>query len=1195
MASNDTGHGGGMAAGFTALVAILTVLGGLLLVTRQLSSERPLAKPGIALQGVGKQKVEARLWEDPFSPWEKTSTKNLEAWKEVGLKGLREQLQTRRKNLNDARTGKGTSGRILVMPVLVPGGAYSEMREARIRSRFAVVSALGQAGYVPEDPEHLGVIRGPWDKGVKKSDSSDSWISYEWYRTRTFDSRSGCRDRKKYILLIWVPEEPLIENPSDRLFGLIQPLIQEDVDISASVIGPMYSHTLRALTGGTYAPEHIAKPGSAAGKNMRSIFGRTSLYLATPNAMDEVLGEGTRGDYPRLSVRELLKQTYGFQDVRNLAATDDQLAQEVMDELKLRDLDLTDTRNHLVLVSEWDSFYGRMLSLTYAAELAVRQKRVGSRQAFIKARIAGSDSIWPTNLESFVYQRGLDGQTSSMEVSSKKTEVTRQNSGKPASLEDLKHWMPDGNRAEGPARFDYLSRLGNRIAELDRSLRREKGARVSAVGIVGGDTYDTLLILQALRRHFPDTLFFTTELDARLWNPSEWEWTRNLIVVSGYGLELNKEIQKQVPAFRSGIQTAQFAATLAALGEPKLAGDIKVPVRRFEIGRQGGVDLSVAEPGVLQPHPPWMAGVMPGRVRYLFPAVLGLVAVIILMTLMCRPWRALTVERDQHVGESLWLREEDIGSVGGCAIINRKLIQAGKQGGGSSGAIRWVWVKWQEFYQETDDPADRTRQRSMPVFLDFLNQMLKNHEWTEGSLIKDESVFDPTFRERLAPSRAEAARVQPFLRKSSLSTLQTQREVADRVLDSLQDMEGKVPKDLGSSFSSAFAASSARKAGVALYQARRAKARGFWWGTGALVVITLVLLGSCLRDTYGRAGGEPFSLISGTSAWPAVWLRFLSLVLAGIFIMRAYAGLKEGVLEVTRRYRLPLEREDVKCSMTLPTTPIPLSHVNAGELWRSYLTMGHWKHRLWRIAPLVLVYLLLGFALMAMAPDPLRPVRGTAVAFWERLSLVLAVLSFLILAFGTLDATRLCRWLIEQLSEAPTLYPASTREYFQRLRGGLEKIEVLNEWIDLKLISELTDRVGRLIYYPFIVFFVLLLSRNVWWDHWSWPLPLTVIFTLNLVFAVAAALILQKSAHKARRIGLERLQDKIKELRAKKPRTQVEKDEYTIDQLNELLAEMRDLKTGAFGTFWQSPVLGALLVPSGGTVALQVISYLMGR
>jgi len=113
----------------------------------------------------------------------------------------------------------------------------------------------------------------------------------------------------------------------------------------------------------------------------------------------------------------------------------------------------------------------------------------------------------------------------------------------------------------------------------------------------------------------------------------------------------------------------------------------------------------------------------------------------------------------------------------------------------------------------------------------------------------------------------------------------------------------------------------------------------------------------------------------------------------------------------------------------------------------------------------------------------------------------MAVFSFLFLTFMTIDAARLCRWFIQHLSAAPTQYPVATTDHFSRLRGDVDR-QYLDEWIDLQLIAELTERVGRLVYYPSIVFFLLLLARNGWWDRWPWVL--IAVFVCNFLLAISS-------------------------------------------------------------------------------------------
>src|SRR5262249_23102570 len=133
------------------VLALVTVIGGAFLVSGRLTSQRPAASSGSAAQNIGEQTLDARLWEDPLASFEKDAKQAAEAGDALGR--LTEQIRTRR--LIDTNA-------VLVLPVTVPGGPYSEDRESRIRSRFAVVSALSEAGYAPSDAEHLGIAALPW-------------------------------------------------------------------------------------------------------------------------------------------------------------------------------------------------------------------------------------------------------------------------------------------------------------------------------------------------------------------------------------------------------------------------------------------------------------------------------------------------------------------------------------------------------------------------------------------------------------------------------------------------------------------------------------------------------------------------------------------------------------------------------------------------------------------------------------------------------------------------------------------------------------------------------------------------------------------------------------------------------------------------------------------------------------------------
>jgi hypothetical protein len=1216
------GHGSrsGIPLSPTTLLAVLTLAGSVLLVSHKLSSDRPVASAGSSYGTIGDQLIDTRLWEDPFPAVDQTTA------------GQRANVVTdipALQNLISSRAG--TNSGVLLLPVMVSGGPYSEDREGRIRSRFAVVSALSQQGYAPDDAEHIGALDVPWlsaavletnlataascQEVLAQARGATLRVNYEWYRRRVFGPDSG--GHGEWVLALWLDEDQFTDYPLLRIALLLQPFLsnassgQTNLVGQVALLGPGRSATLRAMLPGEFSgqpPSKTMSPGLWL--QVTNALQRVDLFTATASAMDEVLVNAANYGPPRAAVVKRLTNGL-FRVAFNFAATDSQYAGAVLDELSLREVDVDRPVNHLVLISEWDSFYGRTLSLTYAAELAVFQGRSPSRAQFVDDYRRGQ-LVWPTNLHSFLYLRGLDGQTTAKDVdggASRGGGESSASEGGQSAIQTLRRWTPEANKPEGRAQFDYLERLGDRIARLDRELRHRRQGSVGAIGIVGSDVYDTLLILQALRHRFPGVVFFMTDLDARLWAQAEWQWARNLVVVSAYGLQLNQTLQSQVPPFRDSQQTALFAATLAALGNERLLALPELSPRRFEIGRFGPIDLSQTNVAGLHPLPPGMRGATMPRPRVLISCFLALLFATALATLIFRPWIHLTRERRQYEAESLWIREEDIGGVEGFRLIQKQLRAP------SDPLIQWLaqelgnWPvqqggtdMWSLSGEHAESGISQKLTDALEVedqmqrFLDFLNGSLQRNHWVPAPVLEGTRIIPQKSKQDYRAWAAESERESAFLVSNTLTALQHNRRLADELLDWLlrADLSLVDAKTARRIISRADAADSARRAGWQKFHLRHGRLQAFLISVGLFLVAALALAISAWRDTYANTRGEPFSLGAGVSAWPTECLRLGALALTIAFVAESYSMLRSTVLDLTRRFRLQFARAPGKPTWCLVTTPVPEAVVQADQLWEQYQQMGFWKSRCRRILLPLLAYIGFAICLGQLGSTFHRPLRGHTVSIWDGSLLFLAVISFLFLTFWTMDSARLCRWFIEHLSEAPTRYPKSTREFFSALRGGTPG-HLLDEWIDLRLIAELTERVGRLIYFPFIVFFILLLSRNHWWDLWPWSVTLVVIFTLNLALAAAGLIILQRSAQRARAIAVDRLRTKVDLLREAAAVTEPQKAEKALGQAEKLLEEIQQLDSGAFGGFWDNPLIGALLVPSGGTAIVELIQYFIAR
>ena len=209
----------------------------------------------------------------------------------------------------------------------------------------------------------------------------------------------------------------------------------------------------------------------------------------------------------------------------------------------------------LVLLREWDTRYAKSLARNFQNGFA---NLCGAKQAPLKT---------------FSYFRGLDGVVPGGEMTTADIQYKSSKRGSD-DAKGLRNQLEDAppEHAEGRSQYDYLRRLTSEIEQLDRDKDFARNG-IKAIGILGSDVYDKLLILMALRSSFPNKIFFTTDLDARYLHADQKDWSRNLVVVSSFGLTLDRAVQKSTLPFRDTYQTAIYLATLMALERDPKLGD----------------------------------------------------------------------------------------------------------------------------------------------------------------------------------------------------------------------------------------------------------------------------------------------------------------------------------------------------------------------------------------------------------------------------------------------------------------------------------------------------------------------------------------------------------------------------------------------------------------------------------------------
>jgi hypothetical protein len=578
------------------------------------------------------QDVEARLWEDPlaavavareaderkarsdqqacFDAWAVSSRRKIPLPAECYLDVDKAPTEQRHslESLHQVLSGSGKDARrIPVLGAFVSGAPYADDMETRRRTRYAILSGLYRSFYAPVNHEHIGYVI------LSNSYSADIGVhdiaAYELFES---DPDSGPSTR---VLLMWLDQDGFRKAPLEQFSKLVN-IISPPGGAIASIIGPADSDGLRSmaseLVGNFNKAQEKRNSSTTAAANKPCLTldapraaGETSneIYIYSPRATaaDEEIADAATGSTEHQSGMSLAEHFHCWSPNVHLdrTATSDKLTAQAMWRALL-DRGVHDY-NDLVLVTERDSFYARLIG-KYFGGCKNPPHRDPASQAPIDSK--------PRPL-CMTYLRGLDGLTPPNRESGSAT--SRSHSQDPASANSQPEALPVASEdASGNGQLDYLRRLAASLSATQGAsdCKSPSGGQpgcaprdIKAIGIIGSDIYDKLLVLQALRDTFPRATFFTFDMDARLFETRNLHWTRQVLVASTIGLALRAKLQGDVPPFRDTYQTTAFFSTMLAVhrafgygvnGNAAIdagLGWTQTP-RIFEIGRSRPFDLT---------------------------------------------------------------------------------------------------------------------------------------------------------------------------------------------------------------------------------------------------------------------------------------------------------------------------------------------------------------------------------------------------------------------------------------------------------------------------------------------------------------------------------------------------------------------------------------------------------------------------
>lgn len=1183
------------------LILVAVVLSSVFFIDPPLHGSRPQHAPKISDIDSSGQSVPARLWQDPLEA--------ISLFQQRSDQDTSEPVEANHRCKESFKQVMGVTAAtgddiVKVLLVMTPGSYYTEDSERRMRARYAVISALGVNEYYPIDSQHIdcvqlktestdnspltgliqpgitpeaifGRLTGSSRTANDRQDTIDEYsLPFEWFE-KSGDTSTG----RQKALVVWVPEEIYAPNPVlglNELSGKIK-RYSSWPSTRISVIGPQTSGTLR------YMAMELMQAGFGDFPHLEGV----SVYSPSATVDESVLLRGPDGKGKYESVAKLfddkLPKSGPF---IKTTVPDTQTSRAIIKELELRGLDFKPDddqpfissnwfkvteqvrgifdkreickekfgghRDHVVLVSEQDTLFGRQYPRAFYKAMTEHISGEDNKQCSASKAPGDNSKKRPGWIHRFSYLRGLDGQ-----VPAKIQAVSKDDSSKKPKRNSMS--VEEVRRAAGTQRFDYLRRLANRMQRLDHALARNYCGSIKAIGVLGSDVYDKLLILQALREKFPNALFFTADMDTRYLHPAEFNWTRNLIVASSLGLELDARLWMESPPFRDSYQTSRFLATYLAMGDGKTG----------EEGRKFQKMVNRA----LGPYV-WEIGRTSARAL--------------------RALKDSTGQGDEQVNSkskamvALLRSAQEPGRVSSGDI---KIAEGSSQGktkpqaefGANEAESKSLVQPIEEPLNPLVSPVSPGVFKGTGMALAVLlfgfgaAYYVRNYFGLHpidaaGSYLTNLVSPDKESRKDDTYTRTIAVIIMLWLTAFMLgihsSVILLFIGIAMIFIVVLGRFWGRLQSNVITLLSSRFIAM------VVM----------------AIVVVTALsfVILWIANSTATNYNGEPFSLVEGISMWPGEFIRILAGVLAVSFLAVGIKSLRKGDSDLSSEFyssgRQNLDGKEKECARKRRVDwccgedrkddhkenhACKLPH-DALTDWLRYRFYRSLPERWNSVVFPATVFFLLGCVLIYWVDDFHTPYRGEFVyRFDQSVIFGFMVPAFLLLLFTVIDETSLCVGWVRRLTREfthnkPTGYFLSGTNGLAPMRNVTER-ELDEIRARLDAVARRTRRVGNLIVGPFIVLFVILLSQSPYFDNWDIPFGLILTIMISASYAIACAIKLRRVSEDARRKALKELTRHLLHRGGKDEKIEI------------LLKEVREIRDGGFLPWFHQPWLKAIL------------------
>ncbi len=1242
------------------IVIVIISIGAIWFNLPHLKSSRP-GENGSPTQVVDLEDVSARLWQDPFGP----------TYKHEGHKSQQDSIHSHyalTKMIAGEDKKRGGPEAIHIIGVMVEGGNYFENVEQKRRRRYAVVSALTASGYMPENAQRIGYILGAGHK-VSNGYNVDlpEKIPYELFK---YNKKGESPKEKPLIVLLWLDEEFFGSDFLTKINALTEVLHlngsnstqKEQEQAKFTILGPASSTTLKSM---------VRKLGMAEVNrdNIRKFIKSCMIIniLGSAQTSNQILDISRfvslnnhikiiRGEYDRWhnlknlkftilsptatvenellvenvpscekDIGELFKDTFPKGRFFRTIKSDYALGECIYAELTLRGVQ--PGKDHIVLISEWDTDYGRWLPRSL--ERAFQNK---------------SNGFTDEAVTKYSYIRGLDGHTSD-DLADDQTSLLQLI--KDSHITEKEDYTSRGNTnpSIGNSQFDYLERIGEKIQDRNSELRRKGKGQIKAIGVLGSDAYDKLLVLQALRKSFPGVIFFTTDLDARLSDRYETQWTKNLIVASNFGLQMHPGLQGDIPPFRDNYQTSVFFSTRLALEtnykvplyyvmEPNIYGvklgyiynfipktvlynsqlfrillglnmnfqyhiDSLIRPKIFEIGRHKPCELrqpnssSDMNISIYPPSPKFLPDTK--KIYLIFYSII--LGAILLVTMVFKKkvqillWilvfgYALIIllfycSYNEYFDKGFWL--EPFTWFEGISMWPAELLKCISIIC-SGWCLYYAYKKLKEnrevlsekyFFQDiSEEESDKENKiirvpsviKVLMILLSSLACYLFLWHYIESIWGKYcNLIWIVTLAGLLIWSIFNYLMKLVIWCKCNVAHLFRVTLSRDQK-KGRKDKEKSINSDASNQGKDSSSGVSANTSSGKNDNNDKIAKENNRTNTNHKVIATLIIISTIISTCFLYFWDFLENFLG--SYFNLIWL--IPIGLLGFLIVYYFDN-----FVISRK--LTSDREDKN-----------VAQYNAHTVWREYCKYGEVQNRYFRSTIIGVFFLLFSVFIIRLFGELHVPFRGDKSKNIDMIITYVSFLLFVVLLFYVVDAARLCVRFVTLIMGKHITWSGEIRSKFGII-SGIDSVAT-DHWLKIKLIAERTEAVNKLSNYPIWVILSVFVSYITYFDNWFVPLSLYMLFGISLAIPILCSYLLHHEAMEAKDIALE---DLNRQLIKETTKLFSGYQKRVIDQINLFISEVKGIRKGAFVPFFQQPFVRSIIYLLGIIVAVlsQYYSY----